>query len=218
MGTILASAILSKAAIILQDTANVRWPMSEMLGWLNDGQREVCILRPELSVTLGNITLVAGTKQTLPTAGLALMRVIRNMGVGGSTPGYVLRPVPFEFLDAQVPDWHTQTQVTALKHYVYDSRVPKTFYVYPPSVVNNQIEAVYSVAPTDVASTSTAITLDDIFATPLLDYVLYRGYSKDIEVAGNMERAAAHHGNFTGAVTATKGTTAAAAPPGSAKG
>lgn len=196
MGTILASAIIDKAETILQDTTNIRWPALELLGWLNDGQREVASIYPDLTATIGNITLVVGTRQTLPANAIALLKVIRNMGTSGTTPGNAIRKVPQELLDAGVPAWHTGTAVTALQHYIYDPRAPRTFYVYPPSIVANQVEALYSVSPPDLASLAIAIGIDDIYQNALIDYVLYRAYSKDMETVGNTDRAIAHRGAF----------------------
>jgi len=42
-------------------------------------------------------------------------------------------------------------------------------------------------------ATTTTINLDDTYANPLLDYMLYRAYSKDAEQAGNAQRAMAHY-------------------------
>lgn len=214
MGTITAQAIVDKAQIVLQDTTAVRWPEAELLGWLNDAQRAICAVLPELNAITGNITLVLGTRQVLPTsapAGITLLKITRNMGVGGATAGLALRKVPQELLDSQVPDWHTQTPATALKHYVYDQRAPKVFYVYPPSVVNNTVEGLYTAAPADIAL-GAAITIDDTYATAVMDYVLYRAYSKDLELAGNDARAKDSMGAFTAFLGAKKSVDVANAP------
>lgn len=204
MGTILASAIISKAVAVLQDASNVHWSQAELLGWLNDGQRAICEVLPELSVTLGNIPLVAGAKQALPSGANMLLRITRNMGTSGTTVGRAVRKVNQEVLDAVAPDWYTDTAVTSIRHYTYDVRSPKAFYVYPPSVAGNNLEGLYAVSPTDIASTSAAITLDDIYEPILLDYALYRAFSKDLETPGGGERSAAHYGAFTSALSAKK--------------
>lgn len=217
MGTITAQQVIDKAQIVLQDTTAVRWPEVELLGWLNDAQRAICSVLPELNAVTANITLVVGTRQALPTGGITLLKIVRNMGVGGSTVGTALRKVPQELLDSQVPDWHTQTAATALRHYVYDQRAPKVFYVYPPSVVSNTVEALYTAAPTDIAL-GTVITLDDVYANPLMDYVLYRAYSKDLEMAGNDSRAKDAMGAFVAFLTAKKSVDVANAPTEMVKG
>ena len=90
-------------------------------------------------------------------------------------------------------------------HYMFDPRDPKTFYVYPPALVTTQLDIVYSALPTDITepadgATYTAVTgnlgVPDIFANAVLDYILYRAYSKDSEYAGNAQRAQAHYQAF----------------------
>lgn len=197
MSTITAQAIIDKAQIILQDTTAVRWSESELLGWLNDGQREIVALRPDAYSKIANVTCVAGTKQSIPTSdGLRLLDVIRNMGAGGSTPGLAIRKVPRQIMDGQTPDWHSSGSSATIKHYVFDERAPKTFYVYPPATVGTQLEILYAAAPADVSAIGNTITLDDIYMTPLMDYILYRAYSKDTEYAGNANRAAAARQSF----------------------
>jgi len=218
MGTILASAIINKAQIIAQDTTNIRWPATEWLGWLSDAQRVICAALPEISAVTGPVTLVAGTKQSLPAGGIELRNVTRNLGVGGTTPGMSIRKVPQDILDSQVPDWHTQTPVAVLRHFTYDPRAPRVFYVYPPSVASNVVEALYTTSPVDLATLSTAIAVDDIYFSALLDYILYRAYSKDIEIAGSADRANLHYGMFKDFMTVKSVSAAGGAPADSVRG
>jgi hypothetical protein len=201
MGTITAQSIIDKAAILLSDGTNVRWTVAELLGWLNDSQRQITLIRPDASVVTANITLVAGTKQAIPSTGLRLIDVIRNMGVGGATPGRSVRLVDREVLDAQSPDWHSSTAAASIKHFIFDQRNPKTFYVFPPAdATSPTVEALYSVAPAEVAAAGNTITLDDIYQNPILDWMLYRAFSKDSEYARNHELAMRHLAAFQGAL------------------
>jgi hypothetical protein len=199
MPTILASAIIDKAEVILQDTTNVRWPANELLDWLNDAQREIVLAKPDAFVTTKAVQLAAGTKQNLGTGSTAdaimLLKVIRNMGAAGTTPGNAVRVVSGEILDAQRPGWHAETSSATVSHVVYDPRAPKQFYVYPPNT-GTFVEIMYSASPTSVAALGNTITVDDIFANAILDYILYRAYSKDVEYAGNAGRAVAHYQAF----------------------
>lgn len=197
----LASVILTRAVDIIQDATNVRWPEAELLRWLSDGQREVVIHKPEANVTNTSLQLAAGnTKQSLPAAGLQLIDVVRNLGSNGTTPGRAVRLVAREVLDAQRPDWHTEAGASAVKHFVFDARDPRTFYVYPQPLSAFYLEVIYSVAPADLTAGSSVLTLSDIYANALLDYVLYRAYSKDAEYAGNANRAVAHYSAFANSI------------------
>lgn len=204
MGTILASAVISKASTVIQDTSNIRWPQAELLGWLNDGQREVVILKPSASVTNASVLLTAGsTKQTIPAAGVMLIDVTRNTGAGGTTPAGAIRLVSREVLDAQLPTWHADTNAGGdIKHYMFDPRDPKTFYVYPKAPATAwYVELVYSSSPTDCATVGAAIAVDDIYSTALMNYILFRAYSKDTTYAQNSQLAQAYYTMFANSVT-----------------
>lgn len=193
-----ASSVISTASTLLQDTTNVRWPQSELLSYLNDGQREIALYKPNASVATTNKVLSAGSKQTLPSDGLVLIDVVRNMG-NGSQPGNAIRVVAREVLDAQVPDWHTATG-TSVKHYVYSSMDPKTFYVYP-AASGYSIEIIYGQIPAAVGSVNANILVDDIWTSALVNYICYRAYSKDAEYAANAAAAQSYYQAFIAQMT-----------------
>lgn len=195
MGTILASALIDLAEIVLQDTGNVRWPAEELLGWLNEGQREIVLFKPDANPINASVALAAGTKQAIPAAGTCLLKVVRNMGTNGTTAGNVIRLIDQQILDDQNPDWHTETGAAVINYYTYDERDPKNFYVYPPSDGTTQAEIIYAAAPANILSNA-AITLGDIYASALVDYILFRAYSKNVEYASDGQRAMAFYQSF----------------------
>jgi hypothetical protein len=205
MATITGANIVSRAAIILQDTTGVRWPQTEeLLLWLNDGQREIVLRKPDAYAQNEVVALIAGTKQSIPANGIQLLDVIRNMGTDGETPGRAVTRIDREILDEQRPNWHTEDASDETKHYTFDGQDPKRFYVYPPQASPpGKVEMVYASSPTDLPSLATTITLDDIYSGPLLDYVLYRAYSKDADLTPSApERAVAHYNSFLSALGA----------------
>lgn len=202
MATVTVSSVISKVQTILQDTTGIRWPDTELLGWINDGQREIVLYKPNSFVKNTPVKLIPGTRQTLPADGVQLIDVVRNMGAAGATPGRAIRITMREILDSQVPGWHASTADAEVKHYMYSLLDPKTFYVYPPqpTASQNYVEIVYGAAPTDCSLGGT-ITLDDIYQTILLDYSLYRAYSKDTEFAADQNRAKQHQDAYISALT-----------------
>lgn len=197
MATTIASTIVSRASTLLQDTTNIRWPADELLLWLNDGQREIALYKPNAYAKNISQALVAGTKQTLPADALELISVVRNMGVNGTTPGNAVRIVSREIMDAQIAGWHTATADANVKHYMYSLLNPKTFYVYPPQPVTpGQVEIIYGASPADVAA-GAVILVDDIYVSAIVDYIMYRAYSKDTEYAANANLAGAYYTAFT---------------------
>jgi len=213
--TIAAQSIVRRVVETLQDSTSVRWPISELVRYLNDGQREVVLYRPDSMVTNAVLTCVAGTRQTLPSVGSKLIEIVRN--VAATSAKKAVRMINREILDAQTPGWHGLTGVVDITHFMYDPRDPRTFYVYPPATTLAQLDVVYAAYPTDIAepadgtlygSVSGNISLPDIYGNILGDYILYRAYTKDSEYAGNAQRAQAHYAAFGNALgIEVKGTT-----------
>jgi len=181
--------------VVLNDADGVRWLDAEFFKWINDAQRVIALVRPDSVVSNTALTLIAGSKQTLPVDGLRLLDVVRNISAGGAG-GRAVRHVDRDVLDTQNPFWHEETQVGIVKNYIYDNRDPKTFYVYPPAAIGVKLEVIYSKNPTDVTALASTIAVADIYADPLLNYVLYRAYSKDAEFAQNAGLSASYLGAF----------------------
>ncbi len=208
-----AANILTRASDIIQDQTNVRWPVDELLRYLNDGRREIAIARPDLYATTAVITLASGTRQELPADGSRFLDAIRNMS-GASAPysaGRAVRVVEREILDAQKPDWHTETATAVISHFMFDERNPRVFYVYPPAS-GAKLEVVYSQTPVEISSTATELTNEDIYAGALVDYVCYRAFSKDSEYAGNAQRAVLHYQQFSNSLGLGRKVTLVASP------
>ena len=195
---IVGTELIDKARRILQDTTTggTRWLDAELLGWINDAQREIVLIKPNSNSLVAAHNLIAGTKQTLPDGGLTLLSVIRNTGTNDSTDSSVRR-VDRNILDSENPTWHGTTASDTIIHYIFDEDNPDVFYVYPPALAaatgDAALELSYSSAPTDLANTAASIALNDIYGNVILDYVLYRAYSKDSDYAGNAQRATNHY-------------------------
>lgn len=204
MATIQVNSIIARAATLIQDATGIRWPAVELLDWLNDGQREIVLLKPQACVKNESVALTAGsTKQVLPASGVMLIDVVRNMGANGTTSGDAIRVVSREVLDAQIPTWHSDANSAGkIKHFAFDLRDPKTYYVYPKAPATaHYVEIIYSAAPANCTAGG-AIQIDDIYSNALLDYVLYRAYSKDAEYAQNANLAVAHYAAFANSLGA----------------
>ena len=202
-----AQSIIRRVVDTLQDTTSVRWPVAELVRYLNDGQRETILYRPDASIKSAAKTCEAGAKQALPADGAKLLDVIRNSAVGSNNSA--IRLVPREVLDSQIPNWYNLAGSISAVHYTYDPRDPKVFYVYPPALDTTVLELSYSAYPVDLVEPADGadygdvvgnIDLPDIYGNILMDYVLYRAYTKDSEYAGNAQRATAHYGAFGNAL------------------
>ena len=197
--------LLSRVEGTLQDTSNVRWTEAELLNYINDAQREIANVQPGATALHANVQLVTGTKQAIPSDGLKLINVIRNMSdaSGGATGGRAIRLVSWDILDTQNPDWHDPTVTgdathgTTPKHFLFDENDPLNYYIYPGISGNAYVEIVYSQRPTDLANTSATIAVPDNYSNAIIDYTSFRAFSKDAEFAGNAQRAATHYQLFS---------------------
>lgn len=202
--------VVKRAQTILQDTTATRWPLTEIQNWLNDAYKEIVIHRPDANTASATVSLAAGARQrcqdtstiNLPNL-LRVIDVVRN--THASSDQRAIRRMDRRILDDQRPTWYGETSSYTIQHYVFDDRLPHEFLVYPPATAGTTVELVYSSVPTPHAlteaqlgngSTPDTIKLDDVYANALLDYILYRAYSKDAEYAANAARAVAHYQAF----------------------
>lgn len=210
--------ILTRAAEILQDRDNVRWPLTELAAWANDGVRAIVLAKPSASSQSIIVQLSAGTLQGVPSASgslrpMQLLDIPRNLS-SGATPRIGKRSIKKcerRWLDAHYPSWHDSTvftQAKEVKHYVFDDQNPLEFYVFPGNDGTGFVEAVVSVLPApltytgqgmDIANYSADVALPEIYTPVLLDYVLFRAYSKD-DLGANAGRSQFHFQQFAAAV------------------
>lgn len=202
-----AAEVLDRARRVLLDETSVRWPLSELNLWLNDGLVAIAIQKPSATARTVALPLVAGTLQTIPEGYQCILRAVRNLRTAQSDrrPRIAITPVQEDVLSAQVPGWHDPyitRQTQQVQHIIFDEANPKTFYVYPGNDGTGSIEAVLSEIPAPVTPTGTDpedlsayevdLPVDDTYRLPLVDYVLFRAYTKDAQFAGNAQRALAH--------------------------
>lgn len=222
MSTVKVTDIIRRVEDVLQDT-NIRWPRTELQNWMNESYLAITLARPDANAKTGSFTCAAGTRQVLSSefpSSLRLLDVTRNLATNS---GYkVIRLVARSVLDDQRPAWHAETGTTAIQHFTFDPRQPKEFFVYPPATTAAEIEVVYTDSPgattlteaqlDPAGSDATVILLDDIYMSPMIDWILYRAYSKDAEYGANEQRAQAAYGAFNAAL-ATKNQVDSAVSP-----
>jgi hypothetical protein len=196
-GPLTGQLIIDAAAFTLQDQENTTWTRLELLGYLNDGQRDACIVKPDAYVRVGTVPLVAGTRQLLPEDGAAFIRLVRNMGVDGLTPGRAPRKLDIATMDMQNPNWHSDVSNSLVMEYGHDEREPKAYYVSPPQPLADQgrVDLVYAAVPSDLPNEDSAVVLALIYKTALIHYICYRAYLKEGELQSNAN-AMAHRTEF----------------------
>lgn len=211
MGSILASQIINRVATTLFDANNVIWSRSELLAWLNAGQRAIAVANPTVNSQTVTQQMAAGARQILPADGWALIDVYCNMGrIPGDTEGRAVRKADRKLLDGFNPGWRKAPAVTEVQHFLFDPQDQSAYWVYPPSDGTGFIQINYIALPADIADTD-PITISDAYEQSLIDYVLSRAYTK--ATVGNPNLAGQHAAAFSRDVA-----TAAASPQSSGPG
>lgn len=201
-----AAAVMKRASTILQDADAVRWTAVELHDWLNEALRAIAAIKP--NAKSGNVTLdlVAGTKQTLPEQYPVLSRIIRNIGAApGNAPGPAVKALSRrEILDAQIPNWHDPATLpfSVTVAYVWqDLMALREFWVAPGNTGTGRVEATVGMIPTPVPAPSNPLLIDaytsnvdlpDIYQPIILDFLLFRAFSKDSAAPDAAQRATAH--------------------------
>jgi hypothetical protein len=195
-----AQTIVDAVEVILQDPSNIRWSADELLNYLNEGQRTVVLFKPDANSVYTTHTLVSGDRQTIPSDGIRLLDVLRNVNADSAKEKSISQVGRSE-LDTVHALWHTSVSGSAptdvIQHYVYDPMDPQNFYVYPAAASGTQqVILTYAAVPTEITALTSNITLPDVYQAALTDYVCYRAYGKDSESASNNALKEQYWGQF----------------------
>lgn len=211
-----AREVLNAARITLHDEQSERWPLHELLRWVNDGMREIALLKPSAYSTTIVRALSEGTRQTVPDAYVSFLDARRNLRSSSDTAregGPAVTVTDRDSLDAVNPNWHDPDYKPfhkLVRHVVFDPETPREFYVYPGNDGTGYIEIAVAREPTEadrpasndnvITSYAFALDIQGIYKNALIDYVLYRAYSKDSDYAGSIQRAMAHYQAFANGI------------------
>jgi hypothetical protein len=223
MATVKVVEIISKVTTLLKDATNVRWSALELQGWLNDAYREIVNFRPDSNAQTAVYNCVAGPRQNITgtfAEATQLLEVIRNVAAGSDQSAVKL--ITRQSLDDMNRSWYALEGALSIERFSYDPRVNKEFLVFPPAAVGAQLEVMYASIPAEHTlteqqltnpATTEVIRISDSYANALIDYVMYRAFSKDAEFVENTNRAVAYYAAFQNGI-GVKGQSQAAAQPG----
>ncbi len=214
MGTLTGTYIAGKAQELMVDESGVTYTDAQVLGWINEGQRAVCLVRPDACATLAAVTLTAGTKQEIPVAYRRLMRLICNTNSGGTSHGQAtLGPVPLRVWDRYAPGWGAGSAAALVDEYAYSPAHPKTFWVRPPSTgTDAYVLAEMAKNPTDLTQLTDTLDINDVYSPPMIHYVTACLCLRDDERTPNHERGRYHMEQFFGLLQVKTQTDALVAP------
>lgn len=218
----------------LQDKSPVftRWPEAGLVRWINLGTLALAKYLPAVSSRTSVVRLADGTKQDfsrvlgthiiggVQTDGLALLRLVRNMGANGATVGRAIRgPVDRYSKDALEPDWHNETG-TAVLEFVFDKSLPTVCWVSPAPAPATQVwvELEWMAVPTRLtagaeagptyryvtggAGESDVVPVPDQYIEELHHYVVAMALFKGSKDTQNIPKAQQFAGMFVQALNA----------------
>ena len=166
MGSYSIQSIVDSVEAILEDESNERWTPDDFVTYCNRGMEKICAIKPDAYTVRENVTLVAGTVQSIPERRHRLIRPIRNMGAAGNKPGSAIRYVTFDMLNDFSPDWHSADNADEVDDVLYDSNHPLEFWVSPPAY-GKKIELLMAAIP-DAVTIDGTLPILDIYRTPLI--------------------------------------------------
>lgn len=194
---ITAQSVIQRSQDLLQDLAGTRWPASTLVPHLNAAQRLIRTARPDITATTAEVTLVAGSRQTLPAAAANLIDIPSR-----SSDSRAITLTDEVMLSAVEPGWRARTPSASTIHFMFDARSPRGYEVYPPAQAGAKVWMEYSAYPADVAApsgdgkafstVSGNIGLPDEWDTALMHVTVAYAYTRDAEYAGNSALAAYH--------------------------
>jgi hypothetical protein len=211
-----ARDIMLDASVILLDDEHVRWPLDELARWIDDGVSAIITAKPNTAPAIEEMTLARGTRQRLSDdpAIVRLLDVPRNMDVSRpGAGGRMIRPTTRANLDTMEPRWHDPAYMPfrrEVRQVVFDELDPRSFFTFPGNDGLGKVEILIAKLPKTVISQKTGdgstlshwdcpIGIPDNYRTALLDYVLYRCFSKE-EPAASAGRAVTHYQAFASTV------------------
>ena len=214
--TISTRDILWHCKTTLQDAGATRWTLDELRRYINQATKQIALQMPQATSITKVMELGAGTYQELPE-GESLLKAVRNItsavGVTPRVSGKIVTAINLATLDSMYPNWHDDAKhphTTTVTHVAMDPMTPRSFYVYPGNDGAGRIEVAVSVVPAeidppadinDLDSYTTNIGLPPALGPVVMDYVLYRAFSKDSDKQASAARAQAHYANYNSVLT-----------------
>lgn len=195
MATTLKS-VLENVVGMLEDDGMTTWTAQDLVRYVNDGQKDMVVRRPDLFVHSTDHNLVDGWRQRIPADGVKLMEVHAN----AVDAHRACTPAKRSMLDAQMPKWRAMTPTREVDHFMFDERDPASFDVFPPAALGAVLSIDYVRRPAAMTVPGPGTKIDDIsgnvnvpdeMSVALQHYVAFRCFAEGSE-DGNAQAAKNH--------------------------
>lgn len=205
--SVLASVLVNEVATILNDMdsgfEHTRWPEAELLGYLSEGIFAIAQGKPSAFVTVAILPLAPGSTQRLSDEYSRLIDIHFNLNRDGSE-GWNVLPGVYQLQQAfEKPGCENRGLIETYAAYPGSERF---YWVDPPVPAGlnytPQVQALVMLAPQPVTAMNQPVVFaggtSQLYQGALIDWMLYRAYSKDEESATSYERSQAHFKAFQG--------------------
>ena len=186
-------SVISRAGVMLNDASFVHWTKEELVNYFNDAVKAVIRIEPQSGAQSLQHTCTAGVKQVLPGSAQSLIDVVSN------STGKALTKADRASLDSNYNDWYAGNSAAYVSAYAYEATNPKVFWLYPGPAAGVVLDVIMAIIPDDVALANidtTAMPISDTYVNPVLDWIMYRAYLKDSDIAANSSRSGGHYTAF----------------------
>lgn len=177
--------IIDRVSRELVDPRNVRWFRSELIQYLSEAVGVIAARQPGLFAKSKDIS-VTQCPISIPDDGFSLLGV---NSIDGISAQYVL----IEKLDQMYPRWRLDKgEPNCWTKSDYD---PKHFWIYPQPSSSVTVSILYA-QDVKITDESGDITIPNIYEGALVDFVMYRAYSRDGENTSEANKAQQHFQSF----------------------
>ena len=172
-----------------------RWSNNDLLDAYNEALLAVVQNRPDVNSQLLPFTCKSQAVQSLPPGTYRLLDIVDNPATGRT-----VMATTRSSLDSLLPNW-TKATGLEVEQFVYDQKSPTVFYVYPVPPADHQLNLLVSQAParitiTDFEADTQLFSLDELWLNPVINYMLFRAFSMDMETQANMQQAQSYLAMF----------------------
>ncbi len=192
--------IVNRVVYLTNDPDGDAYPRSAIEDFVYEAETVIVNTKPEALNNSGVLICVDGARQTIATQFTAAVNFLDahcNVDNAGAALGSVRR-VKMRELDAIRPNWRQAARSAAIREFMVDDREPLILHVNPPASAGARLQISYSSKPAPYgnvdANTQTAV--DELYLPMIMDWVMYRTLSKDVEGSPNHAKAMAYRKSF----------------------
>lgn len=184
--------VITEVRRLIQDTrvGAYRYSDASLLGYVNQTLKRMVVLRPDLFMTVGELTTTPNTVvQSLPSGAYRLSEIF------SVKDGNAVIEVNRDMLDQSAPGWVSEAAGTPV-NFARHVRNPTKYFLYPRPTTGIVLIGEYVATPPNYTADQTIAVLPDTYFPTLVDGTIFLAESEDNEHV-NSGRAKLFQDSFT---------------------